>query len=137
VDYTAEEVAADTHTALYDFAKVVIVRAGGEYAMAVLPAHHRVDLGALREALGDQPVELASEDEIARIIPDCDVGAVAPFGRLYALPVVLSLALSHRDRVTFNAGTHTAAIRMKYPDFERIAGGRVLDFSISPLEEDS
>jgi Ala-tRNA(Pro) deacylase len=136
-DYTAHEAAEDTHTPAWEFAKAVILRAGGQYAMAVLPADHHVNLAALREALGGKDVELASEDELAKVIPDCEVGAVPPFGQLYELPVYVSEDLAHRPRVTFSAGTHTAAIRMSYRDFARFVGGRVLDFSTPPLVEGS
>lgn len=136
-DYTAEEAAADTHTPGGEFAKTVILRVGAGYAMAVLPADHHVDLKALRTALGEKDVELASEGEIEKLAPDCEVGAVPPFGRLYGVPIYLSPALSRRARVTFNAGTHTDAIRMSYSDFERFAGGRVLDFSRPPHPPES
>jgi Ala-tRNA(Pro) deacylase len=65
------------------------------------------------------------------------VGAAPPFGHLYGLSVYISEALSHRAQVTFNAGSHDTAVRMKYLDFEKLAAGRVLDLSISPLEGDT
>jgi Ala-tRNA(Pro) deacylase len=135
LDYTARQAASDTHTPEAEFAKAVILRVGADYAMAVLPARHHVHLGALRAALGTQDVALASEGEIATLIPDCEWGAAPPFGGLYDLPVYLSPALAHCRRVTFNAGTHTTAIRMSYRDFERFAGGRVIDFSTLPRTE--
>ena len=59
--YTAQEVAADTHTPGREFAKTVILRVDGDCAMAVLPAHHRVDCEKVSQALGGRDVRSAQE----------------------------------------------------------------------------
>jgi Ala-tRNA(Pro) deacylase len=128
-DYTAQETAAHTHTRGREFAKAVIVRAGDGYVMAVLPAHHEVDLERLGAALGHGAVELASEEEIARVCPDCEPGAIPPFGNLWELSVVASLALTEDERITCNAGSHREAIRLAWNDFRRVVEPRLLDFS--------
>jgi Ala-tRNA(Pro) deacylase len=128
-DYTAQEAAAHTHTPGKEFAKTVILWVDGGYAMAVLPAHHMVDLDKLREALGAKEVKLASEDEIRELCPDCEAGAVPPFGNLYNLPVYLSEAMTDDERITFNAGSHEDAIRMMYKDFEKLVQPKVMEFS--------
>lgn len=128
-DYTAQEAAAHTHTPGREFAKTVIVWVDGSYAMAVLPAHHLIDLDKLRRALGARDVKLASEEEMRELCPDCETGAVPPFGNLYNLPVYLSTDITADEQITFNAGTHEDAIRMRYADFERLVQPHVLDFS--------
>lgn len=128
-DFTAQHTAADTHTPGQEFAKTVVVLVGDNFAIAVLPAHHRVDLEELRDALGKREVRLASEAEIGRLCPDCEVGAEPPFGNLYYMPVYLSRAMVGNEHITFNAGSHEDAIRMRFADFERLVQPRVLDFS--------
>ena len=118
--YTSQETAANTHTPGRKFVKTVVVRYQGHFAFVVLPAHHRLDLAKLRTALDVSEVALATEDEMKRLIPDAEVGAEPPFGNLYRLPVFSSSALSQDDWITFNAGTHRDAIRMRYPDFVRL-----------------
>jgi len=129
-DFTAQETAAHTHTRGRDFAKTVILQVAGGYAMAVLPAHHRVDLAKLREAVGATEVRLATEPEMDRLCPDCETGAVPPFGNLYGLPVWVSSTVAADERITFNGGTHQDAVRMKYADFEKLVRPRVADFSV-------
>lgn len=128
-DYTAQEAAAHTHTSGREFAKTVLIWIDNTYALAVLPAHHHVDLEQLRVALGAQEVKLATEAEMQELCPDCETGALPPFGNLYGLPVYVSTTLKAEDRITFNAGTHEDAIRMPYGDFTRLVQPQILDFS--------
>jgi Ala-tRNA(Pro) deacylase len=129
-DYTAMETAAHTHTPGRQFAKAVIVRVRGEFAMVVLPSHHVVDLERLSAALGGVEASLASEQEFADLCPDCEEGAIPPFGNLYDLEVYVSPALAENERITCVAGHHAEAIRLDYRDFERLVKPTPLDFSV-------
>lgn len=128
-DYCAQETAADTHTPGKDFAKTVIVFVDESYCMCVLPATARVDLEKLKAELGARKINLATEDEIDTICPECEVGAMPPFGALYNLPVYISHQLKDEDMITFNAGTHEDAIRMRYQNLETLVGPLVCDFT--------
>jgi Ala-tRNA(Pro) deacylase len=128
-DYTAEETAADTHTPRLEFAKTVLVRAGTQEVMLVLPAHHRVLLERVAEAMWAQHAELVTENRLFERFPDCEVGAVPPFGGHYSLPVIVAAPLAMDEHITFNAGSHDCAIRMRYVDFERLVRPRAVNFS--------
>ena len=128
--YTAQEVAAEEHIPGRMMAKTVVVKAGDQFGMAVLPATQRVDLAALKAALGGQEVRLATEFEFTGLFPDCDVGAMPPFGNLYGLPVYAEESLTADTEIAFNAGTHQDTIRMKYEDFARLAQPLVLSFAL-------
>lgn len=130
VQYTSQETAADTHTPGRKFVKTVVVQIEGRYVLVVLPAHHRLDLEKFRLALGVTEVRLASEEDMRRLFPDAEVGAEPPFGNLYGLRVFASNDLAEDDWVTFNAGTHRDAIRMRYPDFVRLVHPSVLRISV-------
>ena len=131
--YTAQQVAADTHTPGIEFAKTVFLHVNNDYAMAVLPAHHMVDCDMVSRALGMKPVRLATEDEIRvllqKLCPECELGATPPFGSIYGMPVYISKAMSGDEKITFNAGTHEDAMRISYADYERLVEPRSLDFS--------
>lgn len=137
-DYTAMETAAHTHTPGRQFAKAVIVRVDGKNAMAVLPSHHRVDLERMSFALGGADVELADESEFEGLCPDCEAGAIPPFGNLYGLDVYVSPDLAGNERITCVAGHHAEAIRLDYRDFERLVHPMSVDLSVvdhGPLHE--
>jgi Ala-tRNA(Pro) deacylase len=127
--FTAQEVAAAVHVSGHLLAKVVILKADGGFVMAVLPAPLRVDLERFRAVGGFKAAELAREQEFEPLFPGCERGAMPPFGGLYKLPVFVDEALAGRERLVFNAGTHTETIEMAYADFDRLTKPRVGSFA--------
>jgi Ala-tRNA(Pro) deacylase len=126
--YTAQGVAAATHTPGKEFAKTVILNVDGAFAMAVLPAADVVDLALLEKDLGAAKVRMADEGEFASLFPDCEVGAMPPFGPLYNLPVYADETLAEDDWIVFNAGSHREAIRMAFQDFKRLVDPKLMKF---------
>jgi Ala-tRNA(Pro) deacylase len=118
--YTAQEVAELAHIRGKDLAKTVMVKVDGKMAMAVLPASYQVDLDLLKQASGASSVALASEAEFKSLFPDCETGAMPPFGNLYGMAVFADESLSKDKEIAFNAGSHRELIRLAYQDFERL-----------------
>jgi Ala-tRNA(Pro) deacylase len=129
VAYTAQEIASLTHIPGKELAKTVMVKMDGEMAMAVVPASHRVDLYALKAVSGAGAVDLANEAEFKYKFPDCEAGAMPPFGNLYKIPVYASEDLRLDEDIAFNAGTHSELVRMHYQDYERLVQPRVAKIS--------
>jgi Ala-tRNA(Pro) deacylase len=129
VAYTAQEVAESAHLAGKELAKTVIIKINGVLAMAVLPANRKVVLQDLREELGVAQVQFATEDEFRNRFPDCETGAMPPFGNLYEMEVYVSPNLAERTEIAFNACTHSELIQMSFADFERLANPKSLQFS--------
>ena len=127
--YTAQEVAASAHITGKELAKTIIVELDGETAMAVLPANRKIVLQDLREVTGSDKVKFASEEEFKAKFPDCETGAMPPFGNLYGMDVYAAESLSQNGEIAFNAGSHTEVIRMAYKDFERLVKPKVLSFT--------
>jgi Ala-tRNA(Pro) deacylase len=127
--YTAQGVAALTHISGKELAKTVIVRIDGKLAMAVVPASRHVDLLLLKQAAGAQVVELASENEFMNKFPDCETGAMPPFGNLYGMAVYADESLTEDEEITFNAGTHRELLRMAWADLVRLAEPRIVQIT--------
>jgi Ala-tRNA(Pro) deacylase len=127
--YTAQEVAASTHITGKELAKTVIVELDGKMAMAVLPANRKIVLQDLREVTGCDEVKFASEDEFRAKFPECETGAMPPFGNLYGMDVYLAEVLASNEEIAFNAGTHTEVIKMKLEEFERLVHPKVVSFT--------
>ena len=121
VTYTASELAHVDHIPERNVAKTVVFLGDEIFAMAVLPADERVDLEELRVALGLERVRLATEEEMARLFPDCELGAMPPFGPLFGLPVYVDNRLTEQQLIELNGGTHRDSIRMTYDELARIA----------------
>ncbi len=127
--FTAQHVAASAHIPGKEMAKTVMVKVDGKMAMAVLPASYQVDFDELKKTTGAEQVELASEQEFKSFFPECEVGAMPPFGNLYGIDTFVAESLAEDDMIAFNAGTHKELIQMSYKDFERLAKPRILKFS--------
>lgn len=129
--YTAAGIAALTHIPGKELAKTVIVKIDGTLAMAVVSASQHVDLALLKAATFAKTVELAAEDEFKESFPDCELGAMPPFGNLYGMPVFADESLSRDQEIAFNAGSHRELVRIAWADFERLVKPRVIQLAYS------
>lgn len=128
--FTAQEIAAKAHIPGKEMAKTVMVKIDDDMAMVVLPATDDVDLWLLRDATGAEHVKLANEREFKNLFPDCEIGAMPPFGNLYDMPVYVAASLAEDEEIAFNAGTHTELIKLSYHDFERLVKPKVLELTL-------
>lgn len=127
--YTSQEIAASAHVSGKEFAKAVMIKIDGEMAMAVLPASYHIDFEILKEIFKTKNVALASEAEFKNRFPDCELGAMPPFGNLYGMEVYVAESLTKNSEIAFNAGSHTELIRLGFADFLRLVKPHVFKFS--------
>jgi len=127
--YTAQEIAAMTHIPGKELAKTVMLRVDGKMAMAVVPASEKVNLERMRMELSAKNVELASEEEFKYLFPECEIGAMPPFGNLYNLPVFASNTLTKDEEIFFNSGSHRELVRLTYHDYEKLVNPRIVDIA--------
>jgi len=128
--YTAQRIAAAAHIPGKEMAKTVILQVDDDLVMAVLPAPEKVSLLKVKELTGADEVDLASEKDFGNAFPDCELGAMPPFGNLYEMDVFVDEKLAADDEIFFNACSHRDLIRMKYDDFNRLAAPRIGKISI-------
>ncbi|MGB5287562.1 MAG: YbaK/EbsC family protein [Ignavibacteriaceae bacterium] len=128
--YTAQEIAAIAHIPGKEVAKTVIIKIDGKMAMAVLPASYKVSFDHLKDALGMKEVRLAYEQEFIDKFPDCEVGAMPPFGNIYGMEVYVAESLAEDEEIAFNACSHTELIKMKFKDFEKLVKPKKIKFSV-------
>ncbi len=127
--YTTQMIARSAHIHAKELAKTVIVNIDDKLAMAVLPASDSVDLELLKHSTGAQEVRLATEGEFQDAFPDCEVGAMPPFGNLYDMEVFVSPRLAEDEQIAFNAGTHTELVQLAYTDFAELVAPAVVKLS--------
>jgi Ala-tRNA(Pro) deacylase len=128
--YTAQEIAAAQHVPGKEMAKVVMVKADGKMVMLVLPASFQVDMKKLKAALQCKKVGMAKEKEFEELFPDCEIGAMPPFGNLYNLEVWVDRVLTEDPSIVFQAGSHVETLKIKYSDYARLVSPKVGDFSV-------
>lgn len=127
--YTALEVAELAHISGRELAKTVMVKIDGKLAMIVLPAAYMIDLTCLNKAMGVDRVDLANEDDFIDMFPDCEIGAMPPFGNLYGMEVFIEPSLEKDKEIAFNAGNHRELIKLLFEDFDRLVQPKRLTFS--------
>jgi Ala-tRNA(Pro) deacylase len=130
--YTAQEVAASEHVPGKELAKPVIVITDDRSVMVVVPASRNIQVNRLANAVGASQARLAEEKEFESLFPDCEVGAIPPFGNLYGMDVYVDQSLAEDERIVFRAGTHMDTMRMKYADFARLVDPIVVDVAYHP-----
>jgi Ala-tRNA(Pro) deacylase len=128
--FSAQKIAAAAHVRGREMAKIVMIKIDDQLAMAVLPADLVLDLAHVREATGAESVELASEVEFTDRFPDCEGGAMPPFGNLYGLPVFVADVFARMEYLAFNAGNHREIIRLRFADFVRLVQPRLLALTL-------
>lgn len=128
--FTAQEIAAMAHIPGKNIAKTVVVKIDGKMALAVVPASYSVDFDMLQGAIGAKKVELARESEFKGQFPDCELGAMPPFGNLYDMEVFVARSLAEDEDIAFNACSHHELIKLPYREFERLAQPHVITFSV-------
>jgi Ala-tRNA(Pro) deacylase len=131
--YTANEVALAEHLPAREVAKTVVVFGDGEYHLVVVPANKLVDFQEIRPVLGLTQARLATEEELAKLFPDCELGAMPPFGNLYGLAVYLDASLAGQDEIAFNGGTHRDVIHMRTAEFRRIVEPNIVSLVRDPV----
>jgi Ala-tRNA(Pro) deacylase len=128
--YTSQEIAAAVHVPGKELAKVVMVKADGKMVMLVLPASYRVETKKLKKVLKCKKLGVAKEKQFEEIFPDCEVGAMPPFGNLYHIEVWVDRALTEDEMIVFRAGSHVETLKIKYDDYARLVNPKMGDFSV-------
>jgi Ala-tRNA(Pro) deacylase len=133
--YTAQGVAGLAHISGKELAKTVIVRLDGRLVMAVLPAKYHVDMVSLRRATNAKTASLATEEEFKNQFPQCETGAMPPFGNLFGIAVFADETLEKDKEIAFNAGTHRELIQMAWRDFKELVGPKMIRFAAGRTAE--
>ena len=127
--FSAHEVAAVTSVADSEMAKAILIKIDDRFWMAVLRADQRINQQMIRRVFAAKDVHLAHEEDLGLLFPDCQIGAMPPFGNLYGLPLLVEESLAEDEGIVFNACTHTKSIRMKFKDFRRLAKPVIAEFA--------
>ena len=118
------------------FEKVIWVRsADGGDALMVVDSEDHLDLKKAREVLKTGRVKLVSEEEIEELAPDCDPGAMPAVGKLFGLPTYADFAVRDAPEVSFDAGSHTVAVRVDRTAWEKALGVVYADRAVATWSE--
>jgi prolyl-tRNA editing enzyme YbaK/EbsC (Cys-tRNA(Pro) deacylase) len=114
--FTSEQAAAARGTSLASGAKALVVKAGEEFLLLVLPADRKLDSRKARDALRVKALRFASKEEVLNLT-GLQPGSIPPFGSLFGLSTHCDAALGENASINFNAGDHAISIQMAFDDF--------------------
>jgi Ala-tRNA(Pro) deacylase len=118
---SSSETAQATHISGNRIAKAVVLSDNGGYVLAVVPASHHLRTEWVEQLVG-RPLTMASEQDAARLFPDCEIGAIPPVGEAYGQDVVLDERLGGLDEVYFEGGDHRSLVKVAGDAFARLMG---------------
>jgi Ala-tRNA(Pro) deacylase len=127
--YTAQEIAESAHVSGKEMLKTIIINVDNNVVMSVMPANRRLIIELLKDKLNANKIELASENEFKNLFPDCEIGAMPPFGNIYQMDVITCDYIEKSGQIAFNAGSHSEIIKMDYRDYVRLVNPKVLNFT--------
>lgn len=127
--FDAQRMAQAVHVKGDNVAKTVVLRADGRDVLAVLQATHHVDLDSVRDLLGAASVDLATERELSDKFPDCELGALPPFGSQYGMRTLVDSSLAGDEEIVFEGNTHEEAVRLRFDDYVRLEHPMVASFT--------
>ena len=107
--HSSEGTARASHVPGDRLAKGVVLTREGGFVVAVVPACAKVRIDVIERML-HCPVDLASEDEIAELFPDCDAGAVPPIPEAYAVDAFVDESLDQQPDVYLEGGDHRSEV---------------------------
>jgi Ala-tRNA(Pro) deacylase len=116
-----------------ELAKEVMVKADERFVMAVLSANWNVDLKKLKEIFRTSHVQLATEAEFRELVPDCELGAMPPFGNLYGLGVYVDQSLATDEQIVLQAGTRHEEVKLRYQDFASLVCPSIAEFHVATM----
>jgi len=128
--YTAQRVAAAVHIPGDVLVKSIIIKIDGKMALAVLPANDRIVFKEFAHQLHAKKVELATEEEFRKLFPDCETGAMPPFGNLYDMDTYIASDLTTNEDIAYNACNHMDVIKQKFEDYNRLVSPIIVHFEM-------
>jgi len=108
--------------------KSVLLRDGAGYRIVVIQASDRLDLGKVRELLGEgKELRFATEREMGADFPQFELGALPPLGPILPAPEIVDRRVLEHDRVLCNGGDHRHSLLIDPRDLARVSDAQVAD----------
>ncbi len=132
--YTSVDEARALGISADEVLETVAVKTASGYALAVIPGARRLDMKLLRKAVGDKHVRLATEEELARDLPDYELGALPPLGSLLGAQLYVDPEVLEHETLVFPAGTQTGSMRVRREQLFRGEPVSILPITRHPQE---
>ena len=121
---TARGAADSERIPAHELAKTVVYFGSSGFGIVVLPADKMANLAKVERLVGLSHIRLATEKELEGLFPNCEVGAMPPFGENFDMPVLVDAGIVD-EFIAFTLGTHRDIVRLSFTDFQRLARPKI------------
>lgn len=129
--YTAIDAAMTMKRDLSEIAKSLLVKAGKEFYLVIMPADHNLDFDKLKKAIikinDDKAVKVIKipGEKIIENALKVKPGTLSAFGKIYKVEVILDRKMKKVDKAIFTSGSTNFSIEMKVSDFIEMENAHV------------
>lgn len=123
----SNEVLAGNRTEATGRAKPVIVSADGTLYVCVVPVSCRIDMEILSWLLGANEIHCVSNQEIAKLFPDCSPENFPTPSEMFGLPTILDRRIMASQNILFQSSIDNKVIRIELAEIERTTTIQILD----------
>jgi Ala-tRNA(Pro) deacylase len=117
--YCSVDTLRATHVPADRLAKAVVLTREGGFVVAIVPATARVRLDVIQRMLRCH-VDLATEDEICELFPDCDLGAIPAVVDAYAVDAFIDESFDKQPEIYLEGGDHRSLVHMTGESFRSL-----------------
>ena len=126
--YTAYDAAQTLRRELKDIAKSLLIASDKAYVIAVVPAHMRIDLKKLKQALKAKKISIPDEKVMVKVFK-VKAGSMTAFGGMHKIEVWADQSLLKTKDLIFSAGNFTDSVRMKVKDYLKMEEAKLAKFA--------
>lgn len=107
----------------HSLAKSIFVQLDNTIVMAIIAAdQHIQNLDLLKIAAhGARSAQFLNENEMSKLFPDCEIGAMPVFGDFYNVQIYADRKITHHHDIAFNVGSHAEVIILSVSDYIKLA----------------
>jgi prolyl-tRNA editing enzyme YbaK/EbsC (Cys-tRNA(Pro) deacylase) len=109
--------------------KALLIKVDETFKLFVISAAQKLDSKKIRQHFNAKKSRFASKEELQEktgLVP----GSVPPFGApILPFELYIDISITSNERIAFNAGSLTDSLILSVPDYLRVAGGQIFQFS--------
>lgn len=127
--FTSEQAAKVRGSSLEMGAKAMIFAGDKTPLLIVVPGDKKINTKTFKKAYKIRDLRICSPEEVKEIT-GLEIGAVPPFGNVIGMPTYVDENLGEKEKIIFNAGSHTKSIKMNPSDYVKLCKPIIGSFNI-------
>lgn len=103
------------------------------YAICAIPAQKKANFKTIRRLLNAKDVRFATPEEL-KSVTGCDLGELAPLGKLFEVPLLMEGQLLAQDEIFMNAGRLNVSFAFAPGELQRVEAPIIFEIPEAAIE---